>query len=160
MLQRLQTIYFIAIIIICVVSCTGELVSSFQRLPGLAKDYTMNALYLKTYENGTLTATSIQYGLIAWVALIIGWTINIIIGYKNRKRQMQFTKINFLFIGGFIVTLFVKAFTLIPDFSFSAMGMKSAFGIALLIFMFYLNLRALMLIKKDEDLVKSADRIR
>jgi hypothetical protein len=30
----------------------------------------------------------------------------------------------------------------------------------LMIFMFYLNWRAIMLVKRDEELVKSADRIR
>ena len=33
MIQRLQTVYFIAIIIICGVSCGGELVSSHQMIP-------------------------------------------------------------------------------------------------------------------------------
>lgn len=160
MIQRLQTVYFIAIIIICGVSCGGELVSSHQMIPGLVKDYTLNSIYFRVFENGNLVSSSIQYGLIVLVSLIIGWTINIIMGYKNRVRQILHTKINFVFIGMYMVALFATAFVKIPDFSFSAMSMKSAFGIALLIFMIYLNMRALMLIKKDEELVRSADRLR
>lgn len=160
MIQRIQTVYFIAIIIICAISCGGELMSSHQMLPGLVKDYTMNSIYFKVYENGNLVSSEIQYGLIILISLIIGWTINIIMGYKNRTKQMLHTKINFVFITMYIVALFAKAFTQIPQFSFSGMSMKSTFGLALLIFMVYLNMRALFLIKKDDDLVRSADRIR
>lgn len=160
MIQRIQTIYFIAIIAIAAVSCGGELISSHQMLPGLVKDYTLNSVYFNVYENGKLLSSEIQYVLILLVSLIIGWTINIILGYKSRVKQIRNTKINFAFIGLYIIVLFVTAFTKIPDFNFAGISMKSAFGIALLIFMIYLNLRALLLIKKDEELVKSADRIR
>ncbi len=160
MIQRIQTIYFIAIIVICVMTCSGTILSSMETAPGLVKGYTLNALHLKTYENGNLVSTEIQYILIAIVAVIIGWTINIISGFKNRKRQMTHAKINFVFIGLLIVMLFVTGFTKMPNFELGTMTMKSAFSVAFLIFMVYLNARALMMIRKDEELVKSADRIR
>ena len=160
MIQRLQTIYFIAIIFICAMACGGSLINVHQMSEGLVKDYIMNLVYLRSYENGILVATAIQYELIAVVSIILGWTINIILGFKNRKRQLFHTKINFLFIAILIVMLFIKAFTTIPNFAFNTLSMQSTFGLALLFFMLYLNLRALLLILKDEELVKSADRIR
>jgi hypothetical protein len=160
MIQRLQTIYFIAIIFICAMACGGSLINVHQMSEGLVKDYIMNLVYLRSYENGILVATAIQYELIAVVSIILGWTINIILGFKNRKRQLFHTKINFLFIAILIVVLFIKAFTTIPNFAFNTLSMQSTFGLALLFFMLYLNLRALLLIRKDEELVKSADRIR
>ena len=160
MIQRLQTIYFIAIIFICAMACGGSLINVHQMSEGLVKDYIMNLVYLRSYENGILVATAIQYELITVVSIILGWTINIILGFKNRKRQLFHTKINFLFIAILIVMLFIKAFTTIPNFAFNTLSMQSTFGLALLFFMLYLNLRALLLIRKDEELVKSADRIR
>lgn len=160
MIQRLQTIYFIAIILICAVACGGSLINFIQSAPGLVKEYSMNLIYLNYKENGILISSTIQYELIALVSVVIGWTINIILGYKNRKRQMTHTKINFLLIAALITVLFIKAFTVIPDFAFNTLSMQSTFGLALLFFMLYLNLRALLLIRKDEELVKSADRIR
>ena len=160
MIQRLQTIYFIAIILICAMACGGSLINVHQMGDGLVRDYIMNLIYLRSYENGVMVATSIQYELIALVSIVIGWTINIILGYKNRKRQMTHTKINFLLIGALIIVLFTKAFTTIPDFAFATLSMQSTFGLALLFFMLYLNLRALLLIRKDDELVKSADRLR
>jgi membrane-associated HD superfamily phosphohydrolase len=91
---------------------------------------------MRSFENGTLVSQTINWDLIAAVSLIIGWTINIILGFKNRSRQILHTKLNFLFIVLFIVLLFVKAFTAIPDYSFETLSMKSTFGLALLFFMF------------------------
>ncbi|MES2558435.1 MAG: DUF4293 family protein [Bacteroidota bacterium] len=160
MIQRLQTVYFIAIILICAMACGGSLINVHQMSEGMVKDYILNMIYLRSYENGTLVATDIQFALIAMVSIVIGWTINIILGFKNRKRQILHTKLNFLLIALLIGVLFFKAFTAIPDFAFATLSMQSTFGLALLFFMLYLNLRALLLIRKDEDLVKSADRLR
>jgi hypothetical protein len=160
MIQRIQTIYFIAIIFICAMACGGSLINAHQMTEGLVKDYTLNLIYLRYFENGVLVNQTIQYELIAFVALVIGWTINIILGFKNRKRQMAHVKLNFAFIGGLVALVFVKAFTAIPQFAFNTLSMQSTFGLALLFFMLYLNLRGLLLIRKDEELVKSADRLR
>jgi hypothetical protein len=160
MIQRLQTVYLVAIIFICAMACGGSLINAHQMGEGLVKDHIMNLIYLRTYENGILVSTQIQYELIAMVSIIIGWTINIILGFKNRKRQILHTKINFVLMALLILLLFVKAFSNIPNFAFNTLTMQSTFGLALLFFMLYLNLRVLLLIKKDEDLVKSADRLR
>jgi uncharacterized membrane protein len=59
-----------------------------------------------------------------------------------------------------LTATFSTAALKIPGFNMSSLSFASTFGIALMIFMFYLNWRAIMLIKRDEELVKSADRIR
>ncbi len=160
MIQRIQTVYFIAIILICAMACGGSLINIHQMQEGLVKDYILNLVYLRYYENGVLTSSAIQYELIALVSLVIGWTLNIILGYKNRKRQMTHAKLNFVFIALLVVALFAKAFMAIPEFGFATLSMQSTFGLALLFFMLYLNLRGYLLIRKDEELVKSADRLR
>lgn len=160
MIQRLQTVYFIAIILIAAMACGGSLINVHQMSEGMVKDYILNMIYLRSYENGVLVSQTIMWELIALVSVTIGWTINIILGFKNRTRQILHTKINFLVIMLLIIALFVKAFTAIPEFSFGTLSMGSTFGLALVFFMLYLNLRALLLIRKDDNLVKSADRIR
>jgi glucan phosphoethanolaminetransferase (alkaline phosphatase superfamily) len=160
MIQRLQTVYFIGIIFICAIACGGSLINYHQMGEGMVKDYILNMIYLRSYENGMLVSQSIMWELIALVSIIIGWTVNIILGFKNRTRQILHTKINFVFIALLIIAVFVKAFTAIPDFTFGTLSMQSTFGLALLFFMLYINLRALLLIRKDDNLVKSADRLR
>lgn len=160
MIQRLQTVYFIAIILIAAMACGGSLINVHQMSEGMVKDYILNMIYLRSYENGVLISQTIMWELIVLISVTIGWTINIILGFKNRSRQILHTKINFLIIMLLIIALFVKAFTAIPEFSFGTLTMQSTFGLALVFFMLYLNLRALLLIRKDDNLVKSADRIR
>jgi hypothetical protein len=73
---------------------------------------------------------------------------------------MSFTQINLLTIISLIVAFAVKAYLFIPNFSSDKMMISSIFGIAIFLFIVYLNVRVYVLIKKDEDLVRSADRIR
>ena len=160
MLQRLQTVYLLAIIGISLMLSTGTLITSIQSVEGKVTQYTLGFIYFKMYENGILISSSIQYHLIGLLALVSGWTLNIIFAYKNRVRQLKLAKLNFIFIGSLIAALFVKAVMDIPGFTFAGQSMQSVFALALLFFTAYLNMRAIMLIKKDEELVRSADRIR
>jgi len=175
MIQRIQTVYLFAIIVLALITCTGQIIdfqasyptneagvdaASGAAVSGQAVAYTLNAIYFNQYVNGTLQNSEIQYGLIILVSLVIGWTLNVIFGFKNRKRQMLHAKINFVFIGMYLTAVLAKAFTQIPNFTFANMTLKASVGLALIIFMLYLNLRALLLVRKDEELVKSADRLR
>lgn len=175
MIQRIQTLYFLAIIVLAVVTCTGVIIDYHTQVKTVTEQgsvtdstavgakavvYTLNGLYFKTYENGVEKNSEIQYGLILIVSIIVGWTLNIILGYKNRKKQMLHTKINFALIGMYLLAVLGKAFTQIPDFNFAGMTLKASIGMAFIIFMLYLNMRAFLLIRKDEELVKSADRLR
>lgn len=160
MIQRLQSVYLVAIILIAIMVSTGSLLSGIESTAGLVKQYDLSLIYFKVYENGVQVTSEIQYGLILILALVIGWTLNVLLAYKNRSKQIKLAKWNFLFMIMLIVALFAKAILYIPGFTFSTQNMQSVFGVALLIFMMYLNMRALLLIKRDEELVKSADRIR
>ncbi len=160
MIQRLQTIYLVAIILICAMLCTGSVVNMHALSNGINRDYTMNFLYYRVYENGVLIESHMQYIMITIVSLLIGWTIKVIFGYKNRSQQIKNAKINFIFMGLLFAGLFSMAAIYIPDFNLSTLNFNSVFGLALMIFMAYLNLRAILLIRKDDNLVKSADRIR
>lgn len=152
MIQRIQTVYLFAIIILALITCSGQIIDFQDRIPG------------QTETQGTAIAyqlnSEIQYGLIILVSLIVGWTLNIILKFKNRKRQLLLTKINFIIIGSYLAAVLAKAFTQIPNFTFANMTLKASIGLALIFFMLYLNLRALLLIRKDEELVKSVDRLR
>lgn len=175
MIQRIQTVYLFAIIVLALITCTGQIIDFHSNFPtneagvaaadsttitGQVEGYTLNAIYFNHYVNGTLQNSDIQFGLILLVSAIIGWTLNIILGYKNRKRQMLHAKINFVIIAMYLAAVLAKAFTQIPNFTFANMTLKASVGLALIIFMFYLNLRALLLMRKDDELVKSADRLR
>lgn len=160
MLQRLQTIYLFAIVALGIIVSTGTLLTGTVSTEGLVTQYELSLIYFKVKENGILQSSEIQYGLILILSAIIGWTLNVIFSYKNRVKQIKLAKWNYLFIAMLLTAVFAKAVMYIPDFNFGTQHMNSMFGIALIIFMAYLNFRATMLIKRDEELVRSADRIR
>jgi hypothetical protein len=160
MIQRLQTVYLFAIIALAIIISTGEVLSGLVSSEGVVKVYSLSLIYFKVYENGILVSSEIQYLLILIVSLIIGWTLNVVMNYKNRIKQIKLAKINFVFLIMLLLAIFAKAILSIPEFEFASQNMKSTFAIALILFMCYLNFRAIMLIKHDENLVKSADRLR
>jgi hypothetical protein len=161
MVQRIQTIYFIAIIIICATLCTGAVIKIMEPLAtGGNGEYNLNLFYYTAIENGVLTATKLQFELIAIAAIIIGLTITIIFSFKDRAKQKKLAKVNYIIMLLLVLTVFAKALILFPAFSFSKIFPYSSIGVMLMGFLFYLNWRAIRLIKKDDELVKSADRIR
>ncbi len=160
MIQRLQSLYLFAIIIICAVLCGGSVINVRETVDGVTKDYIMNFLYFKVYENGVLAQSDMQYVLILILSLTMLWTFKILFGFKNRQQQLKDARINFIFMGVLFAALFSTASLRIPNLHFSSLSANSVFGLALFIFMFYLNFRAIMLIRKDERMVKDADRIR
>src|SRR5688572_18680862 len=97
MIQRIQTIYFIAIIIICATLCTGSVLKTMEILPaGGTGEYNLNLFYYTAIENGTLTASKLQFELIAIAAIIIGLTVTIIFSFKDRAKQKKLAKVNYL----------------------------------------------------------------
>lgn len=160
MIQRIQTIYLIAIIILIAMMCNGSLIS-IQNINenGTIDTYNLNVFYFNTLVNNVANS-QIQYGLIAIAGSVIAFTLFIIFSFKDRQKQKKLVKINFLFMLMLISALFSKAVMDIPSFSFGKMLPYSTFGVMMMLFIFYLNWRTLMLIKRDEEMLKSADRLR
>jgi glucan phosphoethanolaminetransferase (alkaline phosphatase superfamily) len=123
-------------------------------------EYLLNLFYFNKLENGVLIESKLQIGLILISSIIMGLSIFILMGYKNRVKQMKFTLLNLLAIVALVLAFFTKAYMYVPEFSSEKLMLPSMVGMTLLIFLIYLNIRVYNLIKKDEELVKSADRLR
>ncbi len=160
MIQRIQTIYLIAIIVLIAMMCNGSLISiQNTNENGTIDTYNLNIFYFNTIESN-VAKSEIQYGLIAIAAALVAFTLFIIFSFKNRAKQKKLVRINFLFMLILISALFSKAVMYIPGFTITKMLPYSTFGVMMLLFIVYLNWRTLMLIKRDEEILKSADRIR
>ena len=73
MIQRIQTIYFIAIIIICATLCSGSAIKVTQTGPdNMITEYNLNLFHYKVVENGIQTINEVQIILIALVSIEIG----------------------------------------------------------------------------------------
>lgn len=149
MIQRIQSLYLLIAVVLVVLGFflnwvvyhVGEL--SLALKPFGSAD---------GVSNGTLT--------FLW-ALLLGLLVATIVQFKNRKQQMRNARIAiiaaFLALGGFALDHY---------WSMEALGgaesLEMSYGIAVVIPILcaILSWMALKAIRKDEDLVKSVDRLR
>jgi hypothetical protein len=161
MIQRIQSVYLAFIVIILSAFCAFNVIHLIEIDPNKkTTEYALSLFYFNKLENGMLLESQLQILLILLVSIVIGLSIFVLINFKNRLKQMQFTMFNMVAILALLVTFAIKTNQFIPSFNAENLMATSIIGIALLLFTAYLNIRVFILIKKDEELVKSADRIR
>lgn len=136
MIQRIQTVYLIVVIIL------GAVLPFFMNL---WSDAAGNEIFA---DNAVLVSL-VFYGsaVLALVAILM---------YKNRKNQFVVNRLNMilnLFLLGFFV---YRSLNLSGETSVSEKGIGMLIPVFSIVFLVLAN-RA---IKKDEDLVKSVDRLR
>lgn len=163
MIQRIQSVYLVLIILIVATLCSINVLHLVFVEPepeAKTTEYFLNLFYFTVKQNDRLIESHLQYGLIFLSSIVMGLSIYVLLNFKNRKKQILFTNVNLLAIVILITAFTVKPYLFVPNFSSEKLMLNSVIGMALFIFMLYLNVRVYYLIKKDEDLVRSADRIR
>lgn len=151
MIQRIQTVYLALAVLLLVLCCCMPL-AEFEPV-GMGLPSVMYNLALLNGEHAFeswLPAT-----LLVWVGLAELAAIMAIVGYKNRKKQMKTCSVAMLFQLLWIVNYVVYALVLVPETTFHPC-MAACMPVVALV----LTWMAKRAIKKDDDLVRSADRIR
>lgn len=153
MIQRPQTLLLIGAAIVLLVS----FFLPFWELNLDEVQSSLNAFSRTISKDGETTTKSIAYMSIVGFVAVISIVFNIF-KYNNRALQMKLSSVGNLLIGAHIV-LFL--FMVVPAAKVEA-GYEGSLtlGAFLPLGAFLLNTIAKFLIKKDEDLVKSVDRIR
>jgi succinate-acetate transporter protein len=136
MIQRIQTVYLIVVILL------GAVVPFFLNL---WSDAAGNEIFA---ENEVFVS-------IAFYAVAVLGLLGIVL-YKNRQNQFVVNRLNM------ILNLFLLGFFVYRSLNLSGETMVSEKGIGMLIPVFSIVFLVLAnrAIKKDEDLVKSVDRLR
>lgn len=161
MIQRIQSVYLVLIMILVATLCATSILHMVYVVPeGKTTEYVLNLFYFNKLENGILLESHLQIGLILISSIVIGLSLYVLINFKNRVKQMTFTLLNMVAILALLAAFAVKVYLFVPEFSSDKLMAGSILGIALFLFLIYLNVRVYFLIKKDEDLVRSADRLR
>lgn len=158
MWQRKQTLFLALAIVMCT-ALHALNIGRYERIGG------SGPVWLNLYGIHDANGQRLEPALaipIAWVnALLIVQLILAIALFKNRKRQVRFTRLAFLFSLGMIAAV---VFT--HNSVGSAMGTAASVTSVLLPGAYIPFLAAMLVwlaergIKKDEELVKSADRLR
>lgn len=146
MIQRIQSVYLFLVLALSVLIFFFPVYEYGDHVKRLLLDEFKPDTNLSLYIFPVLICNVI-IGLIAFIALFL---------YKNRKLQIKICKINTFLSMVLIASLFLYVDRTSADSTSIAYKTASIFPILMLLFSF-LAKRA---IQKDEDLVKSADRIR
>lgn len=149
MIQRIQTLFLLAIVALSFLLFfypfaqvnIGDSKYILTLLPGCLKTMVKPFIYIPIALNGIIILLSL-------------YTIS---KYKRRKKQMKFCQLlmvlSAILIGNLFTLNFVKSGDVPPIMDFKFVAFIPAINVALAFL-------ARWFIKKDDDLVKSADRIR
>jgi glucan phosphoethanolaminetransferase (alkaline phosphatase superfamily) len=157
MIQRIQTLLLIVVVLLSV---------AFSYLPifefvGYESTYIMNAYktFLNVNENEVISknmGVGVLQGLVMLVSIIV------IFLFKKRQLQMKLLKLNLL-----LITLEIVAIVVYTDLAKEAIGsdpndilMGLRIGAIIPVLCFILVYASIYFIKKDEALVRAADRLR
>ncbi|MBR9860449.1 DUF4293 domain-containing protein [bacterium] len=156
MIQRPQTLYFLAIVAMVLMMCFSDII--FYEVSSEKTDANVEVMYNQTVinadgdseakTNSLLLFFIGSIGLIALVAMLM---------FKSRKMQVTLSGFNALFILASLY--FMYRYSLGMDYFEQGEGnltFSALLPFALLLF----NIFAMMRIRKDEKLVRSMDRIR
>ena len=154
MIQRIQSVYFLlagilpAITFWCPLAVyTGPAVSEPQ--------YVLSALGLLSQAEGGLVAYS--WGILFFNLLSLVVAFYALFSYKNRRQQIR--------IGGWLISsLMLSALSLVAyGYSYAEvrhLDFMPYWGILLLFFSVFFAILGRRAVRKDEELVRAADRIR
>jgi uncharacterized membrane protein YhdT len=147
MIQRIQTVYLLIALVLAVLGFFLDWVV-----------YTTDAgsEVLKPFSNDTVSNSTLTFLL----ALLSGLLVATIVQFKQRKQQMRNAKMSIaaslLVLAGFALDHYLN----IQEIGSAQVEMNYGIAVVLPILCAVLSWMALKAIKKDEDLVKSVDRLR
>ncbi|HRS53400.1 MAG TPA: DUF4293 domain-containing protein [Bacteroidales bacterium] len=149
MLQRIQSLYLTLVAIL-------SILIYFFPFAAYPKE-TIITLYLTNINQLLASATFLMYIIIILNVAILALSLITIFKYKNRILQMRLNAFNFLFNALLLIGIYwltEKAAKEYETFSHYKLGSLLPFIMMLLIFLANKN------IKKDEEKVRAADRLR
>lgn len=157
MIQRIQTLFLLGVVVL------GVAFSFVPVLGFTAYDatYVMSAYkVVLSKEVTTVVSKNMGVGVLEGVIMIV--SIIVMFLYKNRQLQMKLLKLNIL-----LITLQVVALMMYVDVAKSAIGPNEndvvigiEMGAIIPVLSLLLTYLAIRFIKKDDELVRAADRLR
>ena len=164
MIQRVQTIYLFLAAILCILLFFMPLATiTMPGATGLPEDmpvvYEMDIFSIVRIANDVVTTIESTYWLVGINVMVLVFSLVVIFLYKNRQLQMRLVRLCFLLVLIFLILVFYymheMQYTTLINAPISY-KIADLFPILQLLF-FHLANKG---INKDEELVKSADRVR
>ena len=157
MIQRIQTVYLILVTVLMTLAAVLPVAEYFDVAKNIVYQLDMRG-FVQLNPDGTFLSAISTNPVTFIFGIILVVTIMTIFKYKNRKQQFRLCTINFLLILIYTILLAVVIFVGKNKLVGTELTLKipAVFSIVALI----LNYLAMRGIAKDENLVKSMDRLR
>jgi len=156
MIQRIQTIFLALVAVISVVSSFLPI----MELSGTEGDFIMNHYKTIAATDASILVKNMGVGVLQGLVLIVA--IVMIVLFKNRSLQIKLGKLNIL-----LIALEIAAIVVYSDLAKAAIGsspedvvVSFKLGAVVPVLSLILTYLAIRFIKKDDALVRSADRLR
>lgn len=159
MIQRVQSLYLLGISLLAILLITANIELSNGKANQADKviNYSIGASSITISSDTSIQQANLT-SIISFSAMAV-CAFFIILLYKNLKRQLVFTQINFVLIMVFISIAFYSTTQATANFT-SISDQHYTIGLYLTILALIFNFLAYRGIKRDIDLIGSADRLR
>lgn len=156
MIQRVQSLFLAAAALLMVLVFAWPLASYYSETIAIV----MNVYQVKTLaaQQGGITVNPVLTGFLSVLAVVCtGVSVFTVFQYKNRAFQIKLVRIGLIVNIIFIVIVFA-----LTDFIRKNVGITPEYGTAIFfpVAALLFQLLAMRFIKKDEETVRSADRLR
>lgn len=152
MIQRIQSVYLLAVVILLVLALCMPI--GFYPVAGSVEELVLNPLGI-TLADGTFQST---WGLFAILLLSAIVALATIFLYKNRMLQVRMTVFNSVLLVGYYVVCSIFIFVIKDDLA--AESFRFGWALCLPLVTIILNYLAFRSIMSDELMVKAADHLR
>lgn len=151
MIQRIQSL-FLLLVILCLGGMFLAPIATFDKT-------VLTVQGIEVEENGEALDSLLPFPLSPIVLGLLLLTIFILFSYRNRKRQLLLGRLNYFLILALVVVVFLSISDIQKQLND---GNSNPYGLAayLPIISLGFHLLANRAIKRDEELVKSLDRLR
>jgi RsiW-degrading membrane proteinase PrsW (M82 family) len=155
MLQRIQTLYLLAIVILSGITFFMPAADLINQTNSLHYVIDFKGVYLLQTKGSIFDSSA--WGFTAIAGIIPFISLYSIFQYKNRIKQIRFSVLNIFFMIGFYIILFIYLWLVGQRLNADwTIRYTTSFPLICLI----LNYLAIGAIGKDEKLVKSLNRVR
>lgn len=162
MIQRIQTLFIIGISVLMMITIFVPFWQSeaIEKTTGISGQAHLDpiAIHFIAHSQASMENKGDTYYLAALAMLASLTAMFAMFQYRNRKLQTKLCLFNYLILIGLEGSYFIAIDKAKAMFEVTNISFSSGFFLPLLAIIF--NFFALRYIKKDEDLIKSVDRIR
>lgn len=157
MIQRIQSLFLVLAVMLNVAGLflplwsggTGEMA---QTVSGLSVEESGESVMFMDHQQSTMTTAHTAFVVLAVISSV--WLLIVIFQFNNRQKQMRWT-----FVGMLLICVQILALVLLTMQIKAANAGPEYGGLAPVLALVFAWMAARQ-IKKDEDLVRSVDRIR